>query len=125
MWLRAQHSDEGSRETASGSDESKTAMVEQCRHICAIQYNPESPASLQELNLAEDQAASLRTIEEKAIGDAKALLTAEQLGKVKEPQNTKSQSMMQCMQGMRHDMKGKMGDAVSMCCSPMHGKAED
>jgi hypothetical protein len=104
-------------------------IEETSRHICAIQYNSENPASLlawkQELNLAEDQAASLRTIEEKAIGDAKALLTAEQLGKLKElAQNTKSQSMMQCMQGMMHEMKGKMGDAVSMCCSPMHGKAE-
>ena len=42
-----------------GADESKTAMVEQCRHICAIQYNSESPASLQELNLAEDQASTM------------------------------------------------------------------
>ena len=132
IWLRAQQSDEGSTGTASGSDESKTAMVEQCRHMCAIQYNPESPGSLlawkQELNLTEDQAATLRTVEEKAIGDAKALLTAEQLGKLKElAQNVKPQSMMQCMQGMVHGMhgvKGKMGDAMSMCCSPMHGKAE-
>ena len=132
IWLRAQQSDEGSTGTASGSDESKTAMVEQCRHMCAIQYNPESPGSLlawkQELNLTEDQAASLRTVEEKAIGDAKALLTAEQLGKLKElAQNMKPHSMMQCMQGMMHGMhgvKGKTGDAMSMCCSPMHGKAE-
>jgi hypothetical protein len=131
IWLRAQQSDEGSTGTASGSDESKTAMVEQCRHMCAIQYNPESPGSLlawkQELSLTEDPAASLRTVEEKAIGDAKALLTAEQLGKLKElAQNVKPQSMMQCMQGMMHGMhgvKGKMGDAMSMCCSPS-GKAE-
>jgi hypothetical protein len=107
-------------------------MIEQCRHMCTIQCNPESSGSLlawkQELSLTEDQAASLRTVEEKAIGDAKALLTAEQLGKLKElAQNVKSQSMMQCMQGMVHGMhgvKGKMGDAMSMCCSPMHGKAE-
>jgi len=130
--LCAQQSDEGSTGTASGSDESKTAMVEQCRHTCAIQYNPESPGSLlawkQELNLTEDQAASLRTVEEKAIGDAKALLNAEQLGKLKElAQNMKPHSMMQCMQGMMHGMhgvKGKTGDAMSMCCSPMHAKAE-
>jgi hypothetical protein len=132
-WLRAQQGDEGSTGAASGSDESKTAMVEQCRHICAIQYNPESPGSLlawkQELNLTEDQAASLRTVEEKAMGDAKALLTAEQLGKLKElAQNMKPHSMMQCMQGMMHGMhgvKGKMGDAMSMCCSPMEGKTEE
>jgi hypothetical protein len=132
IWLRAQQSDEGSTGTASGSDESKTVMIEQCRHMCAIQYNPESPGSLlawkQELSLTEDQAASLRTVEEKAIGDAKALLTAEQLGKLKElAQNVKPQSMMRCMQGMVHGMhgvKGKMGYATSMCCSPMHGKAE-
>jgi hypothetical protein len=132
IWLRAQQSDEGSTGPASGSDESKTATVEQCRHMCAIQYNPESPGSLlawkQELSLTEDQAASLRTVEEKAIGDAKALLTAEQLGKLKElAQNMKPHSMMQCMQGMMrgmHGVKGKTGDPMSMCCSPMHGKAE-
>jgi len=95
-------------------------MVEQCRHTCAIQYNPEGPGSLlawkQELNLTKDQAASLRTVEEKAIGDAKALLTAEKLGKLKTlAKDMKPQSMMH-MQGMMHGMKGKMG---------MQGKTEE
>jgi hypothetical protein len=125
LWLRAQRSDEGSTGTLTGSQEGKTAMDEQCRHMCATQYNPESPGSLlawkQELNLTDDQAASLRTVEEKAIGDAKALLTADQLGKLKElAQDMKPQSMMQFMQGM----KGKMGDAMPMCCSTMHSKAK-
>ncbi len=125
IWLRAQQSDEASTATASGSDESKTAMVEQCKRMCAIQYNPESPESLlawtQELNLTEDQAASLRTVEEKATGDAKALLTAEQVGKLKElAQNVKPHSMTQGM----HGAKGKTGDAKSMCCSPTHVNAE-
>jgi hypothetical protein len=61
LWLRAQRSDEGSTGTLTGSQEGKTAMDEQCRHMCATQYNPESPASLlawkQELNLTDDQAA--------------------------------------------------------------------
>ena len=129
IWLRAQQSDEESTGTATGSDESKTAMMEQCRHMCATQYNPESPGSLlawkQELNLTEDQAASLRTVEEKAISDANALLTADQLGKLKElAENMKPQSMMQFMQGMMHGMKGKMGDAMPMCCSTTHSKAK-
>jgi hypothetical protein len=106
LWLRAQQSDEGSTGTMTGSQESETAMVDQCRHMCAIQYIPDSPGSLlawkQELSLTEDQAASLRTVEEKATNDAKALLTAEQLGKLKElAENTKPQSMMQCMQDSR------------------------
>jgi hypothetical protein len=129
LWLRAQQSYEGSTGTVTGSQEGKTAMVEQCRHVCATQYNPESPGSLlawkQELNLTDDQAASLRTVEEKATSDAKALLTSEQLGKLKElAQNMRPQSMMQFMQGMTHGMEGKMGDAMPMCCSTMHRKAK-
>ncbi len=104
-WLRAQESEETAAGTASGSEESKTAMVEQCRHMCAIQFNPESPGSLlawkQELNLTDDQAASLKTVEEKATADAKALLSAEQLAKLQElAKKMKPQSMMQFMQGI-------------------------
>ena len=125
LWLLAQQSDEGSTGTMTGSQESETVTVDQCRHMCATQYNPESPGSLlawkHELNLTDDQAASLRTVEEKAISDAKALLTADQLGKLKElAQNMKPQSMMQFMQNMMHGMKGKMGDSMPMCCSTMH-----
>ena len=136
-WLRAQVSDETAAGTASGSEESKTAMVEQCRHMCAIQFSPESPGSLlawkQELNLTDDQAASLKTVEEKATADAKALLSADQLTKLQElAKNMKPQSMMQFMQGMMHGkgmmqgkgmmrgMKDKTADAMPMCCSPMH-----
>ena len=129
IWLHAQQSEEGKTGTPGESDESKVAMIEHCKHMCATQHNPESPESLlawkQELSLTEDQAASLRTVEEKATHDAKALLSAEQLGKLKElAENTKPQSMMQCMQDMKHGKEGKMGHATSMCCSPMHGKAE-
>ena len=59
-----------------------------------------------------------RTVEDKAISDAKALLSAEQVGKLKKlARDTKPQSMMQ-------GMKDKMEDAMSMHCPPMHGKAE-
>ena len=129
MWLGAQQSDEGSTGTTSGSDESKSAMVEKCRQICATQYNQESPASLlaskQELNLTQDQVVSLRTVEEKAISDAKALLTPEQLGKLKElAESTKPQPMMHGMKGGMHDTEAKMEHAMPMCCAAMHGKAE-
>jgi hypothetical protein len=122
IWLRAQQSDEGVTGTPSGSDESKAAIIEHCKHMCATQYNLESPESLlawkQELSLTEDQVTNLRTVEEKAISDAKALLSAEQVDKLKElAQDVKPQSMM-------HGMKDKMEDAISMCCAPMHGKAE-
>jgi len=127
--LRAQQSDEGSMGTMSGADESKRAMVDRCRHMCAVQLNPESPASLlawkEQLELSADQADKLRSVEEKAISDAKALMTAEQLGKLKAlAQDMKPQSMMH-MQGMMHGMKGKMGNAMPMCCSPMQGKTEE
>ena len=126
IWLRAQQSDEGVTGTPGGSDESKTAMLEHCQHMCATRHNPESPESLlawkQELSLTEDQVTNLRTVEEKAISDAKALLSPEQVDKLKElSRNTKPESMMRCMM---HGMKDKMGHAVSMCCPPMHGKAE-
>jgi hypothetical protein len=125
MWLSAQQSDEGSTGTTSDSDESKTAMVEKCRHICATQYDQESPASLlawkQELNLREDQVASLQNVEEKAISDAKALLTAEQLGKLQElAQSTKPQPMMHGMQGT----EAKMEHGMPMCCAAMQATAE-
>jgi hypothetical protein len=126
IWLHAQQSEEGMTGTPTGADESKTAMIEHCKHMCATEHDPESPESLlawkQELSLTEDQAASLRTVEEKATNEAKALLSADQLAKLKElAENTKPQSMMQCMQEMK---EGKRGHATSMCCSPMHGKAE-
>ena len=122
IWLRAQQSDEGVTGTPSGSDESKTAMIEHCKHMCATQENPESPERLlawkQELSLTEDQVINLRTVEDKAISDAKALLSAEQVDKLKKlARDTKPQSMMQ-------GMKDKMEDAMSMHCPPMHGKAE-
>ena len=121
--LRAQQSDEGG--TMSTTGESKSAMVDQCRHMCAVQLNPESPASLfawkEQLELSADQADKLRSVEEKAINDAKALLTAEQLGKLETlAKDMKPQSMMH-MQGM----KGKMGIAMPMCCSQMQGKTEE
>lgn len=126
IWLRAQQSDEGVAGASGRSDESKTAMIEHCKHMCATQHNPESPESLlawkQELSLTEDQVTSLRTVEEKAISDAKALLSAEQVDKLKElGRNTKPESTMKCMVD---STKEKMGRAVSMHCSPMHGKAE-
>ena len=125
-WLRAQQSDEGVTGTPSGADTSKTAMSEHCKHICATQHNPESPESLlawkQELSLTEDQVTILRTLEGKAISDAKALLSAEQVDKLNElARNSKPQSMMQCMM---HGMRDKKDDAMSMHCPPMHGKAE-
>jgi hypothetical protein len=118
IWLRAQQSDEGVTGTPGGSDESKTAMVEHCQHMCATQHSPESPESLlawkQELSLTEDQVTNLRTVEEKAISDAKALLSPEQVDKLKELSgNTKPESTMRCMM---HGMKDKMGHAVSICC---------
>ena len=93
-------------------DESKSAIVDQCRHMCAIELNPESPASLlvwkEQLELSADQIDKLRSVEGKAISDAKALLTAEQLGKLNTlAQDMMPQSMMRCMQGK----KGKMGMA--------------
>jgi hypothetical protein len=126
IWLRAQQSDEGVAGTPGGSNESKTAMIEHCKHMCATQINPESPENLlawkQELSLTEDQVRSLRTVEEKAVSDAKALLSAEQVGKLKElARDTKPDSTMQCMM---HATKEKMGHAMSMHCPPMHGKAE-
>jgi hypothetical protein len=126
IWLHAQQSDERVTGTPSGSDESKTAMIEHCKHMCATQHNPESPESLlarkQELSLTEDQVTNLRTVEEKAISDAKALLSAEQVDKLKQlARDSKPQSMMQCMM---HGMKDKMEDAMSMHCPPMHGKGE-
>lgn len=126
IWLRAQQSDEGVAGTPGGSDESKTAMIEHCKHMCATQHNPEGPESLlawkQELSLSEDQVTSLRTVEEKAVSDAKALLSAEQVDKLKElARDTKPESKMQCM---RDGTKEKMGRVVSMHCPPMHGKAE-
>ena len=94
IWLHAQQSDEGMTGTPGGSDGSKTAMIEHCKHMCATQHKPESPESLlawkEELSLTEDQTASLRAVEEKATNDSKALLSAEQLGKLKElAENTK------------------------------------
>ena len=66
IWLRAQQSDEGVAGAPGGSDESKTAMIEHCKHMCATQHNPESPESLlawkQELSLTEDQVTNLRTV---------------------------------------------------------------
>ena len=126
IWLRAQQSDEGVAGAPGGSDESKTAMIEHCKHMCATKHNPESPESLlawkQELSLTEDQVTSLRTVEEKAISDAKALLSAEQVDKLKElARDTKPESTMQCMMD---GAKEKMGRAMSMHCPPMHGKAE-
>jgi hypothetical protein len=126
IWLRAEQSYEAGTGTTSGSDESKSAMIEHCQHMCAAQHNPEGPASLlawkQELSLTTDQVTNLRTLEEKTISDAKALLSAEQVDKLNElVQGAKPQSMMQCMM---HGMKDKKEDAKSMHCAPMHGKAE-
>lgn len=107
----------------STTGESKSAMVDQCRHMCAVQLNPESPASLfawkEQLELSADQADKLRSVEEKAINDAKALLTAEQLGKLETL--AKDMKPQMHMQGM----KGKMGMAMPMCCSQMQGKTEE
>ena len=84
-------------------------MIEHCKHMCATQENPESPERLlawkQELSLTEDQVTNLRTVEEKAISDAKALLSAEQVDKLKKlARDTKPESMMQCMM---HGQDGK------------------
>ena len=122
MFLRAQQSDEGVTVTPSGSDESKTAMIEHCKHMCVTQENPESPERLlawkQELSLTEDQVTNLRTVEGKAISDAKALLSAEQVDKLKElARDAKPESMMRCM-------NDRMENAMSMHCPSMHRKAE-
>jgi hypothetical protein len=122
MFLRAQQSDEGVTGPPSGSDGSKTAMIEDCKHMCATRHNPESPESLlawkQELNLTEDQVTTLRMVEGKAISDAKALLSAEQVDKLKElARDAKPESMMRCM-------NDRMENAMSMHCPPMHRKAE-
>ena len=126
IWVRAQQSDEGVTGSPSGSDESKTAVIEHCKLMCATKHNPEGPESLlawkQELGLTEDQVTNLRTVEEKAISDAKALLSAEQVDKLKTlARDTKPESMMQCMM---YGMNGNKENAMSMHCSPMHGKAE-
>lgn len=126
IWLRAQQSDEGVTGTPSGSDASETAMIEHCKHMCATQHNPESPESLlawkQELGLTEDQVTTLRTVEEKAVSDAKALLSPEQVDKLKGPaRDAKPESMMGCMM---HGMNDKMENATSMRCPPTHGEAE-
>ena len=125
IWLRAQQSDQCVTGAPSGSD-SKTAMSEHCKHMCATQHNPESPESLlawkQELSLAEDQVTNLRTVEEKAISDAKALLSAEQVDKLKQlARDSKPLIDMQCNM---HGRKDKVEAAMSMHCAPMHGKAE-
>ena len=139
IMLRAQESQEGAAGTASASEETKTSMVEQCKHMCAVQYNPESAESLlawkAELKLTDDQVASLKTVEEKARADAKALLDPEQLNKLAEiSKDMKPQSMMQLMQGMMpgkemmhgkgmmHGMKENMGKAMPMCCVPTQGE---
>ena len=126
MFLRAQQSDEGVTGPPSGSDGSKTAMIEDCKHMCATQHNPESPESLlarkQELSLTEDQVTAIRTVEEKAISDAKALLSPEQVDKLKKlARDAKPESMMGCMM---HGVNDKMENALSMRCPPTHGKAD-
>jgi hypothetical protein len=126
IWLRAQQGDEGVAGTPIGSDESKTAMIEHCKRMNVTPHNAESPESLlawkQELRLTEDQVTSLRTIEEKAISDAKALLSAEQVDKLKQfARDSKPLNDLQCMM---HSIKDKMDEAMSMHCRPMHGKAE-
>ena len=90
--------------------------------MCTTEHNRVSPESLlawkQELSLTEDQVTNLRTVEEKAITDAKALLSAEQVDKLKElARDAKPESMMRCM-------NDRMENAMSMHCPPMHRKAE-
>jgi hypothetical protein len=97
-------------------------------------FSAESPGSLlaweDELKLTDDQTASLKTVEEKAIADGKALLTSDQLSKLAElAKNMKPQSMMQLMPGMMHEkgmmhgMKEKMAEAMPMCSTATQEEA--
>ncbi len=147
--LRAQEGQEGAAGAASASEESKPSMVEQCRQMCAVQFQPQGPASLlvwkEKLDLTDDQVTSLKAVEEKAQADAKALLNPEQVAKLDElSKDMKPQSMMEFMQhcqammqgkgmmhgkemmhgqGMKHGMKGGMCMMMPMCCGATQGEA--
>lgn len=117
--LRAQQGDPASPGTSSASAETQSAR---CDAICAVEPrspNPSSPLAWeQELTLTDEQRTRVRAIEDKALADAKDLLTAEQQEKLKEL--AKPESMMQCMRAMKHagPTAGEIG------CSQAHGQAE-
>jgi hypothetical protein len=141
MMLRAQ---EGTGGAAGATEKSKTSLVDQCSHMCAVQIQPQSPASLlawkEKLDLTDDQVASLKVVEEKALADAKALLKPEQVAKLDElSKDMKPQSMMEFMQHCRammqgkgmmhgkkmmHGMKGDMCMMMPMCCAATRDQGE-
>jgi hypothetical protein len=143
MMLRAQEGQQGTGGAATATEESKTSLVDQCSHMCAVQFRPQSPASLlawkEKLGLTDDQVASLKAVEEKAVADAKALLKPEQVAKLDElSKDMKPQSMMEFMQHCRammkdkgmmhgkemmHGMKGGMCKEMAMCCGSMQEEA--
>lgn len=88
--------------------------------------NPSSPLAWeQELTLTDEQRTRLRAIEDKALVDAKDLLTAEQQEKLKEL--AKPESMMQCVRAMKHPeaTDEQIGHDLSLGCSEIYDKGED
>jgi hypothetical protein len=125
IWLRAQQSEPASPGTTSASEPTESA---QCEAMCARKQSGQRSANLpgwdQERNLSDEQRARLRAIEDKAVADAKDVLTSEQQEKLKELAN--SQLLRSCLHSAKHagPTAGEIGHGVSVGCSQAHGQAE-